>query len=154
MDSTTKMQTLTSLLPDDLRTRVVSQLRPDMTYDLMREYVMAQVSLEQAQSTKPPPDPLDFTAELHDYDDEHNAEDCDWAAAAAGRWRPKGKGKGKGSGKAKGSMAAAATCWACGRPGHQRAECPLLQPSGPPREKGKGKKGKGKGVFGLEYYTD
>ena len=50
MDETTKMQTLTSILPDDLRTRVTSQLRPDMTYDLMREYVISQVALEETQA--------------------------------------------------------------------------------------------------------
>ena len=50
MDQITKMQTLTSLLPADLKERVTSQLRPDLDYTGMREYVLAQVAREEGRA--------------------------------------------------------------------------------------------------------
>ena len=50
MDQTTRMQTLTSLLPATLKERVTSQLRPDLDYTGMREYVLAQVTREEGRT--------------------------------------------------------------------------------------------------------
>ena len=115
MDEITRMQTLCSLLPSDLRERITSQLTSSsLTYATMREFALSQVARRSNEANrKRTPELLDLdVAEYGDgeWDEDQDYPACFWTTPA-GRWAfaPARKGKGKGQGgKGKKGKASAA----------------------------------------------